>query len=332
MKIAINGMGRIGRAALKVILENKELEIVAVNDIVSIENVAYLLNYDTVYGKYENHVKHTKTALEVNGNSIPFYSMRNPEELPWKEHEVDLVIESTGVFTGYEDAGKHIKAGAKTVIISAPTKSVEAPTVVHGVNTKDGHASIFSCASCTTNNISPIVEILGRRLGVKKAIMTTVHAYTASQITVDGPNKKNFRMGRAGAANIIPTTTGAAIATTKALPQYEGKFDGVAIRVPIPVGSLSDMTFVMEKNVTVEEVNAVLEEESRTERYKDVIDTTYDPIVSSDIVQSPYASTADLSMTRVVDGDLLKVMTWYDNEWGFTNQMVRQIMEIKNNA
>lgn len=331
MKIAINGMGRIGRAALKVILENKELEIVAVNDIVAIENVAYLLNYDTVYGKYEHKVTHTNTALEINGTSIPFYSERNPEELPWSAHKVDLVIESTGVFTGYEDAERHIKAGAKTVIISAPTKSVEAPTVVHGVNTKAGHTSVFSCASCTTNNISPIVEILGRRLGVKKAIMTTVHAYTASQTAVDGPNKKNFRMGRAGAANIIPTTTGAAIATTKALPEFEGKFDGVAIRVPIPVGSLSDMTFVMDKDITVEEVNAILEEESKTDRYKAVVDTTYDPIVSSDIIKSPFASTADLSMTRVVDGDLLKVMTWYDNEWGFTNQMVRQIIDIKNN-
>ena len=331
MKIAINGMGRIGRAALKVILEHKELEIVAVNDIVPIENIAYLLNYDTVYGKYEHKVTNTENALLVNGKTIPFYSERNPEELPWSSHSVDLVIESTGIFTGYEDAERHIKAGAKTVIISAPTKSVEAPTVVHGVNTEAGHTSVFSCASCTTNNISPIVEILGRRLGIKKAIMTTVHAYTASQTAVDGPNKKNFRMGRAGAANIIPTTTGAAIATTKALPEYEGKFDGIAIRVPIPVGSLSDMTFVMNKNVTVEEVNAILEEEAKTERYKYVIDTTYNPIVSSDIVKSPFASTADLSMTRVVDGDLLKVMTWYDNEWGFTNQMVRQIIDIKDN-
>ncbi|WP_346882311.1 type I glyceraldehyde-3-phosphate dehydrogenase [uncultured Algibacter sp.] len=331
MKIAINGMGRIGRAALKVILENKALEIVAVNDIVSIENVTYLLNYDTVYGTYEHKVTHSDNALIINDKTIPFYSERNPEALPWNAHNVDLVIESTGVFTGYKDAEKHIKAGAKTVIISAPTKSVEAPTVVHGVNTEAGHTSVFSCASCTTNNISPIVEILGRRLGIKKAIMTTVHAYTASQTAVDGPNKKNFRMGRAGAANIIPTTTGAAIATTKALPEYEGKFDGVAIRVPIPVGSLSDMTFVMENDVTVEDVNNILVEESKTNRYKNVIDTMSDPIVSSDIVKSPYASTVDLSMTRVVDGDLLKVMTWYDNEWGFTNQMVRQIIDIKNN-
>lgn len=329
MKIAINGMGRIGRAALKVILETPELELVAVNDIVSAENIAYLLKYDSVYGIYEKTVSFDDNSLVVDGKKINYTSIRNPEELPWKENQVDLVIESTGLFTTIENAEKHIHAGAKTVVISAPTSSIDVPTVVHGVNSEQGHTSIFSCASCTTNNISPIVEILGRRIGIKKAIMTTVHAYTASQGIVDGPSKKNFRMGRAGAANIVPTTTGAAIATTKALPQYAGKFDGVAIRVPIPVGSLSDMTFVTERSVTVEEVNAILKEEAQTERYSKIIDTTTEPIVSSDIVKSPFASTADLSMTRVVDGDLLKVMTWYDNEWGFTNQMIRQILEIK---
>jgi glyceraldehyde 3-phosphate dehydrogenase len=199
--------------------------------------------------------------------------------------------------------------------------------VVHGVNSKDGKTNIFSCASCTTNNISPVVEILGRSIGIKKAIMTTVHAYTASQGIVDSPSEKNFRMGRAGAANIIPTSTGAAIATTKALPEFAGKFDGVALRVPIPVGSISDLTFVMERPVTVEEVNTIFEEESKTDRYTNILTTTTEPIVSSDIVKSPFASTVDLSMTRVVDGDLLKVMTWYDNEWGFTNQMIRQILE-----
>lgn len=331
MKVAINGMGRIGRAALKVLLEHKELELVAVNDVVSIENIVYLLNYDTVYGRYEHKVTHTDNAIVIDGKKISYYAERDPEQLPWKKYDVDVVIESTGIFTLQEDAEKHIRAGAKTVVISAPTKSVDTPTVVHGVNSDSGHTAIFSCASCTTNNISPIVEILGRRLGIKKAIMTTVHAYTASQTTVDSPSKKNFRMGRAGAANIVPTTTGAAIATTKVLPEYKGKFDGVAIRVPIPVGSLSDMTFVMDKDVTVAEVNTILEEEAATDRYKNVFDTTYDPIVSSDIVKSPFASTADLSMTRVVDGDLLKVMTWYDNEWGFTNQMIRQILEIKKN-
>jgi glyceraldehyde 3-phosphate dehydrogenase len=329
MKIAINGMGRIGRAALKVILETPELEMVAVNDIVSIENIAYLIKYDSVYGIYEKEVSHDAENLIIDGQKIKYNSLRNPEELPWKENNIDVVIESTGFFTTQEDAEKHINAGAKTVLISAPTKSADTPTVVHGVNSEDGKTNIFSCASCTTNNISPVVEVLGRRIGVKKAIMTTVHAYTASQAMVDGPSKKNFRMGRAGAANIVPTTTGAAIATTKALPEYAGKFDGVAIRVPIPVGSLSDLTFVMERSVTVDEVNSILKEEARTTRYKNVIDTTTEPIVSSDIVKSPFASTVDLGMTRVVDGDLLKVMTWYDNEWGFTNQMIRQILEIK---
>ncbi|MEX0287848.1 MAG: type I glyceraldehyde-3-phosphate dehydrogenase [Flavobacteriaceae bacterium] len=327
-RIAINGMGRIGRAATKVILETPGLELVAVNDIVSVENIAYLLKYDSVYGIYDKDVAHETGYLIIDGHKIKYNSERDPEALPWKENNIDVVIESTGFFTLREDAEKHIKAGASTVVISAPTKSADTPTVVHGVNSNDGQTSIFSCASCTTNNISPVVEILGRRVGIKKAIMTTVHAYTASQSMVDGPSKKNFRMGRAGAANIVPTTTGAAIATTKALPEYEGKFDGVAIRVPIPVGSLSDMTFVTEREVTVEEINKIFQEEAESARYKNILTTTTEPIVSSDIVQSAYASTVDLGMTRVVDGDLLKVMTWYDNEWGFTNQMIRQILEI----
>jgi len=326
MKIAINGMGRIGRASLKVILDTPDLNLVAINDIVPIENIAYLIKYDSVYGIYEKEVSHDAENLIINGQKIKYNSLRNPEELPWKENQIDLVIESTGLFTTSEGAEKHIKAGAKTVVISAPTSSVDIPTVVHGVNSKDGKTNIFSCASCTTNNISPVVEVLGRRIGIKKAIMTTVHAYTASQGIVDAPSKKNFRMGRAGAANIVPTTTGAAIATTKALPEYAGRFDGVALRVPIPVGSISDLTFVTERPVTVEEVNTIFEEEAKTSRYSNVLTTTTEPLVSSDIVKNPYASTVDLSMTRVVDGDLLKVMTWYDNEWGFTNQMIRQIL------
>lgn len=331
MNIAINGMGRIGRAALKVIFETDGLELVAVNDIVPIENIIYLIKYDSVYGIYDRDVSQDGQSIIVDGSKIKYSTIRNPEDLPWKEMEIDLVIESTGLFTSQLDAEKHIKAGAITVVISAPSKSNDTPTVVHGVNSDDGKVSVFSCASCTTNNISPVVEILGRRIGIKKAIMTTVHAYTASQTIVDGPSKKYFRMGRAGATNLVPTTTGAAIATTRALPEYTGKFDGVAIRTPIPVGSISDLVFVTEKPVTVEEVNAIFEEESRTDRYSKVLTTTRDPLVSSDIVKSPYASTIDLGMTRVVDGDLLKVMTWYDNEWGFTNQMIRQILEIKGN-
>lgn len=331
MNIAINGMGRIGRASLKVILDTPGLELVAVNDIVSIENTAYLIKYDSVYGIYKKDVSHDDQHLIIDGKKIKYVSERNPEDLPWNENDVELVIESTGLFTLEEDAERHIKAGAKTVVISAPSKSDDTPTIVHGVNTADGNTSVFSCASCTTNNISPVVEVLGRRIGIKKAIMTTVHAYTASQGIVDGPSKKNPRMGRAGGVNLVPTTTGAAVATTKALPEYAGKFDGVAIRVPIPVGSISDLTFVTERPVTVEEINAIFEEEAQTDRYTNVLTTTTEPLVSSDIVKSPYASTVDLNMTRVVDGDLLKVMTWYDNEWGFTNQMIRQIFENKAN-
>lgn len=328
MKIAINGMGRIGRAALKVVLETEGLEVVAVNDIMPIENLVYLIKYDSVYGIYDKNITYEDQKLFIDGIPINYSAIKIPEELPWKENGVDLVIESTGLFTTQEDAEKHITAGAKTVLISAPSKSKDTPTVVHGVNSDDGRVSVFSCASCTTNNISPVVEILGRRIGVKKAIMTTVHAYTASQSIVDGPSKKNFRMGRAGAANLVPTTTGAAIATTKVLPEYIDKFDGVAIRTPIPVGSISDLVFVTEKNVTVEQVNAIFEEEAKSVRYAKILTTTREPLVSSDIVKSPFASIIDLKMTRVVDGDLLKVMTWYDNEWGFVNQMVREILNL----
>lgn len=326
MKIAINGMGRIGRAALKVILDTPSLELVAVNDIVPIENIAYLIKYDSVYGIYEKEVSYNKNNLIVDDKKIQYHSHRDPENLPWKENNIDIVIECTGFFTESEDAEKHITAGAKNVVISAPTKSENTPTIVHGVNSNKGRASIFSCASCTTNNISPVVEVLGRRIGIKKAIMTTVHAYTASQSIVDGPSKGNMRMGRAGAANLVPTSTGAALATTKALPHFADKFDGVAIRVPIPVGSISDLTFVTERSVTADEVNSIFQEEANTLRYSHVLTTTSDLLVSSDIIKSPFASTIDLNMTRVVDGDLLKVMTWYDNEWGFTNQMIREIL------
>ncbi len=328
MKVAINGMGRIGRAAFKVILETPSLELVAVNDIVPAENISYLLNYDSVYGIYEKKVSFDERHLIVDDQSILYTSERDPARLPWKEHQIDVVIESTGAFTKREDAEKHINAGAKTVVISAPTKSEGTPTVIHGVNTEDGKTNIFSCASCTTNNISPVVEVLGRRVGIKKAIMTTIHGYTASQKIVDAPAKKNMRMGRAAAQNLVPTTTGAAIATTKAMPEYSGRFDGVAVRVPVVVGSISDITMVTERSVTVEEINAILTEEAATYRYHKVLAVTNDPIVSTDIIKSAYASTVDLGMTRVIEGDLLKVMTWYDNEWGFTSQMIRQILEI----
>ncbi|HYG40863.1 MAG TPA: type I glyceraldehyde-3-phosphate dehydrogenase [Cytophagales bacterium] len=328
MKIAINGFGRIGRASLKVIMNLPELEVVAINDLMSIENASYLLKYDSVYGRYGAKVNFQDDYLHVGDKRIKFLSQKDPSQLPWKELNVDVVIESTGFFTNREDAEKHIKAGAKTVVISGPTKSKDTPTVVHGVNTADGKTSIFSCASCTTNNIGPVVEIMDRRIGVKKAILNTVHAYTASQSIVDGPSKKEPRMGRAAALSLIPASTGAAIATTKALPQLENKFDGVSIRTPVPVGSISDITFVASKNTSADEINAILIEESKTGRYKNVLAVSDEPLVSSDIIQSPFASVVDLEMTRVVDGDLVKIMAWYDNEWGFTNQMIRQIQEL----
>jgi glyceraldehyde 3-phosphate dehydrogenase len=328
MNIGINGLGRIGRASLKVIMDTPGLEVVAINDLLTIENAVYLLKYDSVYGIYNKEVSSNGDVLQIGDKKIKYLSVKNPADLPWKDLQVDTVIESTGLFTNREDAEKHIYAGAKRVVISGPTKSVDTPTVVHGVNTQDGKVAIFSCASCTTNNISPLIEILGRRIGIKKAILNTIHAYTASQSLVDGPSKKKPRMGRAAAMNLVPATTGAAIATIKALPKYQGKFDGIAIRTPIVVGSISDITFVAERPTSAEEINQVLKEEAATDRYKKVVSVSDEPLVSTDIIQRTFASIVDAEMTRVVDGDLCKIMAWYDNEWGFTNQMIRQIQEI----
>jgi glyceraldehyde 3-phosphate dehydrogenase len=328
VKVAINGLGRIGRAALKVIMDDPNFELVAVNDIAPLDNLAYLLRYDTVYGRYDKTVEIADGKLTVDGHDIHFYSERDPADLPWEDLDVKLVFESTGFFTKKDAAGKHLEAGADYVVISAPTKSEDMPTVVHGVNTDDGmEVEILSTASCTTNSLGPVVEIIGRRIGIEKALMTTVHGYTSSQAIVDSPMSK-FRRGRAAAHNIVPTTTGAAVATTKVLPQYKGNFDGVALRVPVPVGSISDITFVVSRETTAEEVNDILTEEAATERYDGVFGVSNDPLVSTDIIQDPRASIADLEMTRVVGGDLVKIMAWYDNEWGYTMQMIRQAKSL----
>ncbi len=327
MKVAINGLGRIGRAALKIVLDTPELELVAVNDIALPENIAYLLKYDTVYGRYDKTVELDAENLIIAGKSLKLNREKDPAQLPWKSLGVDIVLECTGVFTKKEDLEKHIQAGAKYVILSAPAKDDNVDTVVYGVNTRDGNTRIIACASCTTNCITPVIEIIGRRIGVEKAIMTTVHAYTASQAIVDGQHKR-FERGRAGAANFVPTSTGAAIATTKALPQYKGLFDGIAVRGPVPVGSLADLVFVTSRKTTVEEVNQIFVEEANSKKYQGIVGVTEDPIVSSDIIKDSRASIVDLKMTRVVDGDLVKVLSWYDNEWGFTNQMVKQAIEI----
>jgi len=326
-KIAINGFGRIGRAVFKIALDNPELEVVAINDLVPPDNLAYLLKYDTVYGKYNKNVDSTKDSLVIDGKSYQILSEKDPAQLPWGDLGVDLVLECTGIFTKKPDLEKHIQAGAKRVILSAPAKSEGITTIVHGVNQPDASDQIVSCASCTTNCITPVVEVMGRRIGIKKAMMTTIHAYTSTQAIIDGPSKK-FRRGRTAAANLVPTTTGAAVATTQVLPQYQNKFDGVAVRAPIPVGSISDIIFVTDKSTSVDEINSIFKEEAGSERYQDILAVSEDPIVSSDIVQDPHASIVDLTMTQVVDGDLVKVMSWYDNEWGYASQMIKEAVRM----
>ena len=326
-KVAINGLGRIGRAALKIIMDTLELDLVAVNDIVPVDNLAYLLRYDTVFGPYDKPVSSNENHLIVAGKEILYTSEKDPTQLPWGKLGVDIVFESTGVFTKMPDLKKHIQAGARFVILSAPAKDQETPTVVYGVNQAGGETQVISCASCTTNCIAPVVEIVERRIGIQKAIMTTVHAYTSTQALVDSPKKK-WRRGRAAAQNFVPTTTGAAIATTKALPQLEGRFDGVAIRGPVPDGSIADIVFLTKRPTSVEELNQIFREEVQTDRYKGIVAVNDDDIVSSDIIHNSHASIIDLTMTMVVDGDLVKVMSWYDNEWGYSNQMIREGLRI----
>lgn len=321
--IAINGLGRIGRAALKIIEDTSGAEVVAVNDLIPLDNLAYLLRYDTVYGRYHKTVTAADGALIVGGRALPVLACRDPAELPWGDLSVDLVLECTGAFRREGDLKKHLAAGARFVILSAPARTETVATVVHGVNRAPAGAQVISCASCTTNCITPVAEVLDRRFGVRQAIMTTVHAYTSSQQLIDGPNK-DFRRGRAGAANMLPASTGAALATIKALPGLAGRFDGVAVRVPITVGSIADVVAVTTRPTTREEVNDVFREEAASDRYRGILGVAEDPVVSADIIGDPRASVVDVAMTRVVDGTLVKVMSWYDNEWGFTCQMIRE--------
>jgi glyceraldehyde 3-phosphate dehydrogenase len=327
-RVAINGLGRIGRATLKIVLDTPGLDLVAANDLGAADNIGYLLKYDTVYGQYEKPVEATDDGyLTIGQRRLTLLREQQPLRLPWKSLNVDLVFECTGAFTRREQLEGHIRAGARYVILSAPSKGDDVETIVHGVNTPKGGTAIISCASCTTNCITPVMEILGRRIGVKKAVMTTVHAYTASQALVDAPHT-HARRGRAAAANLVPTSTGAASATARALPEYRGRFDGVAVRVPIPVGSLADIVAVAARRTTVDEVNHVFVEEAASERYRGVLGVTTDPVVSSDIIKDSRASVVDLGMTQVVDGDLIKVMSWYDNEWGYASQIVREALRI----
>lgn len=333
IRVAINGAGRIGRAFYKVAQQYEEIEVVALNDLGDIDNIAYLMKYDSAYGRsgYNIEVASDKKSLVIGGKKVDFFSEKDPGRLPWKTLGIDVVVESTGFFTSYSKALPHIMAGAKRVVISAPTKdeagSPATPTVLLGINEQEfATCPITSNASCTTNSASPVMAILDEAIGVEKALLSTVHGYTASQSIVDAPNKKDWKEGRAAAQNIVPTSTGAAIAVTKALPQLINKFDGISFRVPVVAGSIADVVFISKRSTSVEEVNDLLEKASKQEKWQVIFNVTKDPLVSSDIVGCPFASVADLGLTRVVDGNLVKVCAWYDNEIGYTHTLVQHVI------
>lgn len=330
VKVGINGFGRIGRAALKVLLEHKsEAQVVAINDLGDAENLAYLLRYDSVYGRYARVVAVGASELTVDGAAIKVFSEKEPAQLPWRDLDVDVVLEATGVFTDKAGASGHLAAGAKRVIISAPTKSADLETIMMGVNdTVLADQEIISNASCTTNCAGPVMSVLENAFGVKKAMLTTAHAYTATQELVDGPMKKDMRRGRAAALNMVPSTTGAAEAVVAALPALKGKFEGIALRVPVPVVSIADITAVLNQQVTIEEVNGAFTAAAGDARYKDVLAVTTEPTVSTDFIGDPHSAIVALDLTRVVGGDMVKVMAWYDNEWGYANRLVEQAIEV----
>lgn len=329
IRVAINGFGRIGRAFVRRSW-GRNIEIVAVNDLGSLENLAYLLKYDTVYRRAPFSVEVKDGSLVVDGKVVKFLSEKDPANLPWKGLDIDVVIESTGFFTHYEDAQKHVQAGAKRVVISAPAKGDESlgATVLMGINEeKFATCNVTSNASCTTNASSPVIAILDEAIGIEKAVLSTTHAYTASQSIVDGPSKKDMKEGRAAAQNIVPTSTGAATAVAQAYTALVGKFDGISLRVPVPAGSIADITFIAKRPTTVEEVNDALRKATQDPRWEGLFAASDEDLVSSDIIGEPHASIANLGMTRVVDGNLVKVLSWYDNEMGYTEALVRHVLK-----
>lgn len=328
MKIAINGFGRIGRATAKIILNQDNLELVAINDLAELATLAHLLKYDSCYGVYDKEVGYDEGDLLVNNRRIKFYQEKNPANLPWRELGVDVVIESTGIFLTLESAKAHLEAGARRVVLSAPAKD-ETPTYVLGVNTyKYKGEKIISNASCTTNCIAPVMKVMEDKFGIEKSLMSTVHSYTADQNLVDGPHR-DLRRARGAAINIVPTSTGAAKAAYKTIPSLEGRFDGLALRVPTPVVSLSDITAVLKKKTTVVELNqAFIDAEDR--EMKGILKTSQEPLVSSDLVAVTASAIVDLPLTQIVKGDLVKVVAWYDNEWGYSSRLV-EIAELVGN-
>lgn len=329
IKVAINGFGRIGRQFFKNAIEHPELEIIAFNDLGALDNLAYLLKFDSVYGRFNKKVEVQGNSLVVDGKQIKYLSESDPSKLPWKELEIDIVIESTGRFTSYDKAKVHLDAGAKRVVLSAPAHD-EGQTITATPNVNEAqfiHSKITTNASCTTNAITPVAAVMSIRPGIKYSMLNTVHGYTSSQGLVDGPGK-DYRKSRAAAQNIVPTTTGATIATARAIPGMKDKFDGLALRVPVISGSILDFTFITETKTSVEEINNIFIEESKKPVWQGILTVTNEPLVSSDILKDPHGAIIDLALTRVVGGELVKVMVWYDNEWGYTNMLVKHVISL----
>lgn len=336
-KIAINGFGRIGRGFMRGAYGREGLEVVAINDLAEPAHLAYLLKYDSVYGRAPFDIAHGEKSLIVGGKTIYLTAEKDPAAIPWGKMGVDIVVESTGLFTDPEKAQAHLTAGAKRVVVTAPLKGgnvsgangAGAETILIGANEERfGTCDITSNASCTTNAASPLIGILDEAIGIERAILNTTHAYTASQSLVDGGKAKDMRESRAAALNMVPTSTGAAKATALAYPQLQGKFDGISVRVPVASGSLVDVTFVAKRATSAEEINAALKAAAATERWKRVFAVSEEPLVSSDILGLPFGAIAELSMTRVVDGTLVKVLAWYDNEMGYVHTLVEHVLEV----
>ncbi len=328
-KIAINGFGRIGRIFFRQVFGHPDFEIVAINDLGDPENLAYLLKHDSTYKAYDKKVQTQDGHLVVDGVGVTVLQEKDPSKLPWKAMEVDIVIESSGVFETAEKAKLHLDAGAKRVVITAPAKDDVTPTATPNVGMQTLSSSqITSNASCTTNATNPVVAVMMATVGIQKAMMTTVHANTATQKTVDGPGGKDMRYGRAGAWNIIPSTTGAAKATTKVVPELKNKFDAVSVRVPVISGSLIDFTFLASRPTTVEEINEAFKKAAASPEWQGILEATEEPLVSTDILGNPHGSIVDLGLTRVVDGDLVKIFSWYDNEWGYCAMLLKHVQEV----
>lgn len=330
VKIAINGFGRIGRIFFRQAFGHPNLEIIAINDLGSPENLAYLLKYDTVYGNYKKEVGVSDGKIIVEDREVAIFQEEDPLKLPWGKLDIDIVVESTGVFDSRDKAVAHLDAGAKRVVITAPAKDDITPTATPNVfedilkNDK-----ITANASCTTNAVNPVMSVLMANPGIKKALLTTIHGYTATQGLVDGPDRKNdFRRARAAAQNIVPSTTGAARSTIRVLRELENKFDGLAIRVPVLSGSLIDITFIATRPTSIEEINDIFKEAAARPEWQGILTVTEDPIVSSDILGNSHGSIVDLALTRVVDGDLVKVFSWYDNEWGYGAMLLKHVLTV----